>query len=173
MHSPPAGTRARSPRWYLLQSRPNQVERAEQNLARQGYTTFLPRFSARRVRRGRQVTVETALFPNYLFIRLDHWSDNWYPLRSTRGVSRLVTFGADPLPVPDRLIDAIRKRLEQSNVAPAFTPGERVELIDGPLRGLNAIFVAQRDDERVVLLIELLHRQLHLSTRIRNLRKSA
>ena len=159
-------------RWYLLQSRPNQVERAEENLVRQGYTTFLPRYSVHRVRRGRRTQVETALFPNYLFIRLSRWSDNWYPLRSTRGVSRLVTFGADPLPVPDSLIEAIRERIEQGQVEPAFKPGERVELIDGPFCGLEAIFAAQHDEERVVLLIEMLHRQLRVTTPIGSIRKS-
>ena len=30
------------------------------------------------------------LFPGYLFIRLDSTHDNWYPIRSTRGVNRVV-----------------------------------------------------------------------------------
>lgn len=164
---------ASPPSWYLVQSRPNQLERAQENLARQGYTTFLPRYTKKCVRRGRLVKHDAALFPNYLFIRLNRWSDNWYPLRSTRGVSRLVTFGADPLAIPDRLIDAIRERVKQHGVQPAFKPGETVELIDGPFRGLNAIFDAQRDEERVILLIDLLHRQLRVTTPIGNIRKSA
>ncbi|WP_462321322.1 transcription/translation regulatory transformer protein RfaH [Halochromatium sp.] len=161
------------PRWYLVQSRPNQADRAEENLLRQGYSTFLPRFSAQRIRRGRRVEVQTALFPNYLFIRLSRWSDNWYPLRSTRGVSRLVTFGSNPLPVPDNLIEAIRQRIEQGTIKPAFAPGERVELIEGPFQGLDAIFAAQRDEERVILLIELLHRQVQVTVPVSGIRKSA
>lgn len=139
---------------------------------RQGYTTFLPRYSTHRIRCGRRVKVEAELFPNYLFIRLSRWSDNWYPLRSTRGVSRLVTFGADPLPVPDRLIEAIQARVAEQPIEPAFKPGERVELVDGPFAGLNAIFAAQRDEERVVLLIELLHRQHRVTTPVASIRKS-
>lgn len=169
--SEPSASSTPKPRWYLVQSRPNQAERAEANLLRQGYITFLPRFSVHRVRRGRRVEVKAALFPNYLFIRLNRWSDNWYPLRSTRGVSRLVTFGADPLPVPESLIDAIRSRLEQQTVEPKFQPGEQVELVDGPFCGLNAIFAAQHDEERVILLIELLHRQLRITTPIGSIRK--
>ncbi|RML53195.1 Transcription antitermination protein RfaH, partial [Pseudomonas syringae pv. maculicola] len=49
--------------------------------------------------------VEEALFPGYLFIHMDQVHDNWYPIRSTRGVSRIVTFGGHPVPVRDHLIE--------------------------------------------------------------------
>ncbi|HSA40732.1 MAG TPA: transcription termination/antitermination NusG family protein, partial [Mycobacterium sp.] len=52
---------------------------------------------------GRIQKVEESLFPGYLFIQLDAQS-NWAPLRSTRGVSRLVVFSGYPLPVPAGLI---------------------------------------------------------------------
>jgi transcriptional antiterminator RfaH len=159
------------PHWYLIQSRPRQALRAEENLTRQGYTTFQPRFLTQRVRRGRRVQVEAELFPNYLFIRLNRWSDNWYPVRSTRGVARMVTFGRDPLPVAEELIDAIRQRIAQRRIEPAYKPGEQVELIDGPFAGLNAVFAAERDEERVVLLIELLHRQLRVTAPISSIRR--
>ncbi len=160
-------------RWYLIQSRPRQADRAQENLSRQGYTTFQPRFQVPRIRRGRRMQVETELFPNYLFIRLNRWSDNWYPVRSTRGVARMVTFGSDPLPVADALIEAIRERIAQRQVEPAFKPGDAVELIDGPFAGLNAVFAAERDEERVVLLIELLHRQLRVTAPVTSIRRKA
>ena len=161
------------PRWYLIQSRPRQADRAQENLSRQGYTTFQPRFSASHVRRGRRVQAETELFPNYLFIRLNRWSDNWYPVRSTRGVARMVTFGRDPLPVADELIEAIRNRIAQRQIEPTFKPGEPVELIDGPFAGLDAVFAAEHDEERVVLLIELLHRQLRVTAPVSSIRRRA
>lgn len=162
-----------SARWYLIQSRPQQAQRAEDNLARQGYQVYYPRYPIERIRRGRRCTSEAALFPNYLFICLDRWSDNWYPIRSTRGVARLVRFGTEPLPVPHGLIDAIRQRIEHRQVTPAYQPGDRVEITDGPFRGLEAIFRAQRDDERVILLIELLHRQLEVTASAGSIRRSA
>ena len=103
------------------------------------------------------------MFPNYLFIQLNRWGDNWYPIRYTRGVARLVSFGEQPLPVADALIGEISRRIAQRGIEPAFRPGERVELFDGPFRGLDAIFAAQRDGARVILLIELLQRQLRVT----------
>jgi transcriptional antiterminator RfaH len=150
---------APSARWYLVQSRPQQAERAEENLQRQGYTVYHPKFTVERIRRGRKVEREESLFPNYLFIRLQRWVDNWYPLRSTRGVARLVSFGKEPLPVQEQLIQAIQARIEQGATQPAFTPGQPVEITEGAFKGLDAIFKAQKDEQRVLLLIELLHRQ--------------
>jgi transcriptional antiterminator RfaH len=83
----------------------------------------------------------------------------------------MVTFGRDPLPVAEELIDAIRQRIAQRRIEPAYKPGEQVELIDGPFAGLNAVFAAERDEERVVLLIELLHRQLRVTAPISSIRR--
>ena len=90
-----ASARAREDRarWYVIQARARQTERAEANLQRQGYRVYCPRLCTERIRRNRRLRVEVPLFANYLFIHLHEWHDNWYPLRSTRGVARLVTGG--------------------------------------------------------------------------------
>jgi transcriptional antiterminator RfaH len=151
---------ADQPRWYLIQTRPRQADRAEENLLRQGYLVYHPRFAAQRLHRGRRIEREESLFPNYLFIRLQRWVDNWYPLRSTRGVARLVTFGQDPLPVADPVIDEIRRRVDRQHAEPAHKPGDQVRIIDGPFAGLDAIFQTEKDEQRALLLIDFLHRQV-------------
>lgn len=149
--------------WYLIQSKPRQVERAEDNLRNQGYGVYLPRCGVERLQRGRRVICREPLFPNYLFIRLDRWSDNWHPIRSTRGVSRLVTFADRPAVVEDDLIDAIRERLSEQDARPLLTPGTRVRIVDGCFRGFEAIFQTYDGNERAVLLIEFLYRQSRLT----------
>ena len=56
-----------------------------EHLERQGYCVFHPRLHVEQLRRGRPVVVEQALFPDYLFIRLQAGVDNFGPVRSTRG----------------------------------------------------------------------------------------
>jgi transcriptional antiterminator RfaH len=160
-------------RWYLIQTRPRQGDRAQQNLERQGYEVYHPRRRSQRIRNGRRLTVDESLFPNYLFIRLRRWIDNWAPLRSTRGVARLVTFGNEPLPVDDRLIEEIRRRISQNAVEPALISGQQVQITSGPFLGLDAIFQAHKDEQRVLLLIELLHRQVTVSVPLADIRRSA
>lgn len=147
--------------WYLVQCKPRQDERAEEHLGRQGFTCFRPQCRRERLRRGRRGISGESLFPGYLFIQLAA-SDNWAPLRSTRGVSRLVGFGGLPLPVSDELIAQLQERIE-SPPTPILKAGDRVRISSGSLTELDAIFLAMDGDERVTLLMTLLNREHRLS----------
>jgi len=149
--------RISSPRWYLVQSKPRQADRAEINLCNQGYQVFHPRLRIERIRRGQRIRTQESLFPNYLFIRLQPWIDDWSPLRATRGVAKMVRFGPLPLPVDDALIEEIRHRTDMHEQTPALRPSDQVEIIKGPFRGLDAIFQAYEGERRALLLINLLH----------------
>src|SRR5690606_19909477 len=98
-------------RWYLIQTKPRQEARAEEHLQRQNFECYRPLKSGEPKKRTPKVASEEELFPGYLFIRMDQVHDNWYPIRSTRGVARIVTFGGHPVPVQDELIEQIRRRL--------------------------------------------------------------
>ncbi|MTZ14677.1 transcription/translation regulatory transformer protein RfaH [Pseudomonas sp. JL972] len=147
-----------TPRWYLVQTKPRQESRAEEHLQRQHYECYRP---LRNTTGGRQQARHAEpLFPGYLFIRLDPGKDNWYPIRSTRGVSRVVSFGGQPIPVQDELIEQLRQRLAvPPMVAAPFSPGERVQISGGGLHELEAIFVASDGEQRSIILLNLLHRQ--------------
>ena len=89
-----------------------------------------------KIRRGRIVQVTEPMFSRYLFIQLDAVSSNWAPIRSTLGVSRLVSFGSVPASVPDELIEALRNTPAQEPQR-LLAPGEKVLFVDGPLQGLR------------------------------------
>src|SRR5262245_8013340 len=94
-------------RWYLIHTKPRQESRALENLERQGFECFRPMQAVERCRDGRTQPAAQPLFPSYLFIHLDRLTDNWYPISSTRGVHQIVRFNEYPLPVADRVIEAI------------------------------------------------------------------
>lgn len=142
-----------NPRWYLIQTKPRQEARAEQHLRRQAFECYRPQKP-----NGNGKTQEP-LFPGYLFIRLDRHLDNWYPIRSTRGVARVVSFGGEPTPIRDELIDQLRQRLAVPAEKPQFQPGERVQLHGGGFSDLEAIFVSTDGEERSVILLKLLQRE--------------
>src|SRR5690349_22309924 len=98
-------------RWYLIHCKPREEKRALENLERQQFECFYPVRTRERLREGRLYRTCEALFPGYLFIHLDRLHDNWYPIRSTRGVSQIVRFNEYPLPVRDALIEDMRNRL--------------------------------------------------------------
>ncbi len=150
--------RAPSDAWYLVYSKPRQEEKAWWNLDQQGFRCFLPYARFRRRRQRRYETVVEPMFPRYLFIRLAAGVEDWSPIRSTLGVSRLVRFGTWPARVPDELVDALR---EQTRGGPCdlspepLQPGERVRVLDGPFQAYEGIFRASRSDDRVILLLDV------------------
>lgn len=169
--SAPAPTDAAARHWYLLQCKPRQDERAEENLLRQGYHCYRPQHQRERILRGQRQTVSESLFPGYLFIQLGPL-DNWAPLRSTRGVSRLVAFGNQPLPVSDELIAQLRRRCNASDDEQLFVRGEQVRVVQGPFAELDALFLAMDGNQRVILLINILQREQNVSAPLASIRKA-
>jgi len=148
----------RPARWYLIQTKPRQEARAEEHLQRQHFECYRPLKSGEK-KRSNRTSVEEELFPGYLFIRMDQVHDNWYPIRSTRGVARIVTFGGHPVPVRDELIEQIRQRLSAPAPRMVFTQGEPVLIKAGGFCDVEAIFLATDGTERAVILLNMLQRQ--------------
>lgn len=146
--------------WYLVHTKPRQESCALQNLQQQGYSCYLPTLTLEKRRRNAVVLAQEPLFPRYLFIQLglDNMAQSWAPIRSTRGVSRLVTFGTEPKRVDDALIDALRSQEAICKDQPVslFKPGERVQINEGPFAGIQGIFQNTNGEQRAMVLIELL-----------------
>jgi transcriptional antiterminator RfaH len=162
-----------APRWYVVHCKPREDERAQEHLERQGFTCFLPRLSVEKLKKGRKVEVREPLFPRYLFVKLDRVNDNWYAIRSTRGVIQIVRFNEYPLPVQDEIVEMIRDRLANGARprVPLLQPGEHVRITEGAFAHLEAIFVANDGNERVMLLMNILHSEQTLSFPISSIQK--
>ena len=142
-------------KWYVVHTRPRQEERALENLTRQGYTAWMPWLEIEKIRRGRITKVIEPMFSRYLFIQLDHVNTNWSPIRSTLGVSKLVTFGNQAAAVPDALVQTLRHSPAQDTKR-ILTKGDVVEFVQGPLKGMTGVFDQQDGDLRAMVLIELI-----------------
>lgn len=153
-----AGT---APSWYLVHCKPRQDARAEENLLRQGYICYRPQHNCERIVRGRRQINAESLFPGYLFIQLAD-DANWAPLRSTRGVNRVVGFGGMPLCLDNSLITHLQQRTT-ALIKPALKAGDSVHITEGGFAELDAIFVAMEGERRVILLLDLLNRQQQIS----------
>jgi transcriptional antiterminator RfaH len=150
--------------WHLLFTKPRQEKCALENLQRQGYQCYLPILISEKLRQGLLTVSEEPLFPRYLFIRLGHGDSakSWGPIRSTRGVSRLVSFGVEPARIDDVLIDLLRVQegAIQSEPERLFNPGERVCLTEAPFAGIEGVYQMADGDRRVMVLIEILSKQV-------------
>jgi transcriptional antiterminator RfaH len=150
----------RQKNWYLVFTKPRQEQKADHHLREQAFETYLPYCRAQRVRGGRRVAVSEPLFPGYLFIRLDTCSDNWAPIRSTPGVSRLVRFGPAPAPVPDACVALLRQHEDESGLhaigSAPLNKGDKVHVLSGPFAGLEAVYLEPRGQDRAMILLNVL-----------------
>lgn len=147
--------------WYVLQVR----SRAELAVARQvqqkGYETFVPLYTSRRRWADRTRELELPLFPSYVFCRVTMNSTGL--IVTTQGVIRIVGAGGIPLPVDDQEIEALQ-RIASTRVhaepSPPLRSGQRVELLVGPLRGLQGVLVRSAHGDRLIVSVTLLQRSV-------------
>jgi transcriptional antiterminator RfaH len=161
--------------WYLIHTKIRQERVALENLERQGFACFLPLIRAEKLRRGALQVVQEPLFPRYLFIRLGTRleSQSWAPIRSTVGVSRLVTFGQTPAKIEDELIAQLQVKTDSAEVQLRhFEPGEQVVVTDGPFVGVEAIYQMADAEGRVMVLLNILSKQVKMAVPPASIRKA-
>lgn len=164
----PEGTR-----WYAVQCKGGESFRAAEHLSRQGYNVFHPIIETEKRRRGRPEKATEPLFPWYLFIQMDRVVDNWAPIRSTRGVLKLLAFGREPVAVPDSLIETLRQQAVAGSsllCESGFSPGERVEITEGPFKDLEGVFINSKGEERVIVLLGILQREHRITLKYNQIR---
>jgi transcriptional antiterminator RfaH len=163
--------------WYIVHTKPRQEKCALDNLHRQGYQCYLPTIPSEKLRQGLLTVSDLPLFPRYLFIRLGQGgaAKSWAPIRSTKGVSRLVSFGVEPARVDDVLIELLRAQEASIQTSPErlFKPGERVSLKEVPFAGIEGIYQMADGERRVMVLIEILSKPVTVLVAPASLRKAS
>jgi transcription antitermination factor NusG len=146
--------------WYALQSKPNKEDALYQQLDSQGIDVFYPRIRVTPVNpRSKKVK---PYFPGYMFVYTDIEkvgisTFQWMPF--ARG---MVSFDHEPATVPEGLIHAIRRKIDEVNAAGGevfngLHKGDSVLIHEGPFAGYEAIFdLRLPGSERVRVLIKLL-----------------
>lgn len=154
--------------WYAVHTHAGAETRAVWHLENQGFSVYLPRYLRRR-RHARKVDwVPAPLFPRYLFVFMDIAKQRWQAIQSTVGIRYLICNDAGPAEVPEQIIEELRGREDQSGLVDMaqqnrFQPGEKVQVVDGPLLDQIGIFQCRSDGERAVVLLRLLGRDLSVT----------
>lgn len=144
--------------WYLIYCKRGQLARAQQHLQNQKVTCFSPFIELEKMIRGRRKVVCEALFTNYLFILFDPEEIHTTTISATRGVSHFIRFGAYPTEVPEQIITALKQYAplhQHDHSIPQ--PGDKVEIREGIMKGLTAIYAEPDGETRSVLLLNLMN----------------
>ena len=149
--------------WYVLRSKAHKEEFLFTQLRARKIEVYYPKIRVKPVNpRARKAK---ALFPGYLFIRVDLAEETLSDLRWMPGTLGLVMFGGEPSLVPETLINAVRNQVETINSAGGenlaqLKSGDEVVVQDGPFKGYKAIFdLSLSGNERVSVMLKLLEDQ--------------
>lgn len=123
------------------------------------------------IKQGKRTLKNEPLFPNYLFLWLENNSPLFAKVRSTFGVNKLLSFGANPVTIDSRIIDDLRQRTTTEDNQPQFKIGQKVELKEGPFKHYQALFKGYEGEERAIVLLSLLGQQNELIVELAELQK--
>jgi transcriptional antiterminator RfaH len=161
-------------RWYLIHTKPSSEVVAQTNLTRQGYEVYLPRAAQPARWRGEWRERIVALFPRYLFLRLNEGFQALSPIHSTSGVAGVVRFGAHYTIVPDHVIRDLQQAADPESglhrlCVRKLRPGALVRIASGPLDGLEGIFDRRAGADRVVVLLKVLGQNASVCVPVRSI----
>ena len=152
-------------RWYVAKTQPNAETRAVFHLERQGFRVYLPRY-LRRISHARKVSWQPRpLFPTYLFVTTSPAQQRWRSINSTVGISHLICDEREPVPVPQGVVEDIQENEDERGLVLTgrkvpFKKGTEVQIMAGAFAEHTGLFECATDDERVVILLDLLGRQV-------------
>jgi transcription elongation factor/antiterminator RfaH len=128
--------------WYVIHTKPGGEDRVATNLHNQEIETFLPLLETYQYCGGKMVQRIKPLFPNYLFARLD-LELHYYKVKWTRGVNKILGSGREPMPLSEKVVQAIKERSGGDNLVKLedeLKDGDSVQVTSGPFKHLRGIF---------------------------------
>jgi transcription antitermination factor NusG len=147
--------------WYAICAKPNFEHVSARLLRSKGFDEYLPVYRSQRRWSDRVKEIDVPLFPRYLFGRMVQSERT--PVLSTPGVQSIVSFGPEPIPIPESEIQAVRILLLSglgAQPCPFINVGDRVNVKEGPLAGVSGIVIARKNELRLVVSVSLLQRSV-------------
>jgi transcriptional antiterminator RfaH len=153
--------------WFAIRTQPRKEQVARKHYKQQDFIVYLPLIITIRRHARRIDKVPRPLFPGYVFLHLSKEDRRWSTIGSTIGAIGPVRFGEYYPPVPDWVIEGLRIHEDEngfislgSEYGATFKPGDRVSVVLGNLEYIEGIFQAARGEDRALILIEILRRQV-------------
>jgi len=151
--------------WYLIYTKPKHEKKVHIRLSEMKLTTFLPTRKALRHWHDRKRFIDEPLFPSYVFIYLNDIR-NYYDGIDTDGALYYVKTGKKIARVDDVIVGNIKLVQEAKNIEISedrFLPGRKLVIGQGALTGLACEVVEFRNEQRLLVRVELLQRNILLT----------
>ena len=158
----------RATRWYVAQTHVNAEAKAADDLARQGFSVYLPRYLKRRSHAEKVDRVVRARFFRVISSSRSTSPRKDGALFSQRWVFRTLSAeSGKPASVEDSVINALKAREDEGGFImlarrAVFSPGDKVRVVEGAFVDSLALVEGVSDHERVAVLLDLLGRKVRV-----------
>lgn len=148
---------ANQKKWHVIYTRSRAEKRVCAELKNQNINCYLPLQKKLRQWKDRKKWVETPLITGYCFVYINR--KEYDRVLQTDNVVCYITFEGKAAIVPPQQIEAIKIILRQHDFEVSvshenFEPGQKVEIIAGPMVGIQGELVKCRNKSRFILHIE-------------------
>jgi transcriptional antiterminator RfaH len=162
--------------WATVNTLNHKENVSIQNLERQNFEAYCPKIR-KNIRHARRFQiVDRPMFPGYIFVRVASRREQWRPILSTIGVRALVRFGDEIGFVDDRLIAGLKAREHDGVIAAPEEPyraGQRITVGAGPFEGIIATVISVREQDRLIILMNLLRNKVRATVSANQVRPSS
>lgn len=136
--------------WYVVHTQTGLEDKVKksletriiaQNLAELVGKVVIPTEQISEIRSGKKKISQRKFFPGYLLVEMELTEQSYLFVKTVPGVTGFIGLGKKPMPLPQKEVDSILKRTEETQVKPSpkilFEKGEQVRVKDGPFVNFN------------------------------------
>ena len=151
--------------WYAVHTRSRFEQKVYTGINGKSIEVFLPRIQVMSRRKDRRKKILVPLIPGYVFVHTTLDYEEHLNILKTVGVVRMIGFEGKPIPVNDheiaslKILDGTDRTVQNRDY---IKTGDRVIIMEGPLKGLMGFYLHHRGQSKVVVSVELLHRSLEV-----------
>ena len=142
-------------KWIAVYTKSRHEQSVINELSKKDIESFCPMFKERRQWSDRKKWVHFPLFRSYVFARI-HLKENIFVLQ-TIGVNKIVKFQNKISIIPDQVINDIKNVVDggyKIQQVDYFIKGDEVNVVSGPLKGVNGIIQYLKGDSRLIMKVE-------------------
>lgn len=140
--------------WFALYTKSRFEKKVYASLQAKGIECYLPLLEEKRKWSDRIKTIEEPLLRGYIFVKVSN--REYFSALNTTGAVSYVSFGGKAAPIPEKQIDDLKIFLQGYNREIDVTydnlkAGEKVIVINGPMKGVVGEIVEFRGKSRIAL----------------------
>ncbi|MFA5089514.1 MAG: transcription termination/antitermination protein NusG [Candidatus Omnitrophota bacterium] len=136
--------------WYVVHTQTGLEDRVkstlEKRIVSEGMVesigkVIIPTEQVSEIRSGKKKITQRKFFPGYILVEMELNEQTYFQIKTTPGVTGFIGLGKKPMPLPQKEVDNILKRTQDTQVKPSpkivFERGEQVRVNEGPFMNFN------------------------------------